>query len=394
MSSEYTNSSHQAVSPFELEAAPPRLDLDGPPTTREGRHGQQVTSSLLRRIPEDAWDSHMHILDPVTYPLADDARYVPPTHLLGEALDFEAGFGISNVVLVQPSIYGNDNSCLLDALRALGPDHGRGVVAFDPATIDVRTLQEWHDIGVRGVRLNLQSIEKEVSEAEMDSMLHQYADIIRPFNWVLQLYVPLSTAPLLEKIVPELGVKVCLDHFGSPAMPKLPNGHLLDPYSLAGFSSLTRLLRHGRTYVKLSAAYRLCEDNGQIAPVARELLHICGGRKVVFATDWPHTRFQGLDIQPFVEKILELCGNNVELVKYVFRDNAQDLWGVRRRSSVKPAYRASWPYDLRTRPRARLINKYQMGNGVSFVSIPPFVSRCDGLPCFLPRSPCPYNSSS
>ena len=347
MSSTFTKasslSSLRGVSPFKLEAASPRLVLDGPPTTREGRGRQRAGSSLLRRIPDDAWDSHMHILDPVTYPLADDACYVPSTHLLGEALDFEADVGISNIVLVQPSIYGNDNSCLLDALRALGPARGRGVVAFNPATIDVRTLQEWHDIGVRGVRLNLQSIEKEVSDTEMENTLHQYASIIRPFDWVLQLYVPLSTAPLLEKIVPELGVKVCLDHFGSPAIPKVRNGHELNPYSLAGFSSLARLLRQGRTYVKLSAAYRLCEDNDQIAPLARELLRIGAGRKVVFATDWPHTRFQSLDIRPFVEKILDLCGNNVGLVDCVFRDNARELWAVRQHSSVK---RVNLPWSV------------------------------------------------
>ena len=326
--------SPRAVSPFKLEAISPRLILDGSPMTRERRTRQRAAYSLLRRIPEDSWDSHVHILDPVTYPLADDARYVPSTNLLGEALKFEADFGISNIVLVQPSIYGNDNSCLLDALRALGPARGRGVVAFNSAKVDVRTLQEWHDIGVRGVRLNLQSVGKEVSDTEMESTLHQYASIIRPFDWVLQLYVPLSTAPLLEKIVPKLGVKVCLDHFGSPAMPKVPGGHEVNPYSLTGFSSLARLLRHSRTYVKLSAAYRLCEDDEQIAPVARELLRISGGRKVVFATDWPHTRFQSLDIRPFVVKMLDLCGNNVGLVNSVFRDNARELWAIRRRSYV------------------------------------------------------------
>jgi len=128
------------------------------PNTR--RHYSQM--KLSERIPPNSWDSHMHVVDPATYPLAADAQYAPTPHTLAHATSFYSSIGITNMVFVQPSIYANDNSCMLDALRAIGPRRARAVVSFDPLTTPSHTLREWHAIGVRGVRLNLQSTGKEM----------------------------------------------------------------------------------------------------------------------------------------------------------------------------------------------------------------------------------------
>jgi predicted TIM-barrel fold metal-dependent hydrolase len=288
---------------------------------------------LAERIPYNAWDSHMHVVDPANYPLSPDASYTPEPHLLSDAVKFEQSVGIQNIVLVQPSIYGNDNSCMLDALRQLGPQRGRAVVAFDPATIDSSTLQEWHHIGVRGVRVNLQSVGKKMDDSSLAALLRQYADIIRPFNWVLQLYISLAAVEGLEKIVPGLGVRVCVDHFGNPTLPdpKLQTSYSSTtyPYSLPGFGSLINLLRQGSTYVKVSAPYRISkmEDQSDVEPIAKELLRVAPTR-LVFATDWPHTRFSGLDIKPFMENTLRWCEGNEDLTQRLFTRNAEELWGV------------------------------------------------------------------
>lgn len=62
----------------------------------------------------------MHVIDPDDYPLAVDAQS-PKRHILSDALAFESTIRIKNIVLVQQSIYGNNNGCMLDALRQLGP---------------------------------------------------------------------------------------------------------------------------------------------------------------------------------------------------------------------------------------------------------------------------------
>ncbi|EAS32069.3 TIM barrel metal-dependent hydrolase [Coccidioides immitis RS] len=281
-------------------------------------------------LSPNAWDSHMHIVDPDRYPLAPDAQYKPQTHTLSEAMEFESSVGIPNIVLVQPSIYGYDNSCLLEGLREIGPQHGRGIVTIDPQSIRPEKLLEWHRLGVRGVRLNLQSVDKQLTPEELAESVRQHARAIFHLNWVLQLYIPLSSVPALLSVVPDLGVRICLDHFSSPVLPSTDvDPASFDPYSLSGFSELVSLLRQGRTYVKISAPYRLSDDPELkfLGVIAKELLRVAPDR-LVFATDWPHTRFEGLDVKPFIAKCLHWCGGNTELVDKLFRRNAEELWGL------------------------------------------------------------------
>lgn len=292
-----------------------------------------LDDAILRLIPAQSWDSHIHVLDPSNYPLSSDAAYRPSTHTLTQALTLESSLGLRNVVFVQPSIYGYDNSCLLDALRSLGPTRARGVVAFDPETISLEVLLAWQGLGVRGVRLNLKSTKKALQPYELEDLLRKYADIARPLGWVLQIYIDMESLPMIERVVPKLRMKVCFDHFGCPSLPPSPSrdpgADLHDPYEIPGFSSLIHLLRAGNTYVKLSAAYRLSNDPclRDVEVVAKELLKVAGYSKVVFATDWPHTRFEGLDVKPFVNAYIRWCNGDLKLIDRVFRGNAEDLWG-------------------------------------------------------------------
>ena len=327
----------------------------------------------------------MHIVDPDNYPLDISAAYRPSPHTLKDALNFESSVGIDNLVLVQPSIYGHDNSCLLDALKELGPRRGRAVISFDPSITTPHQLQAWHALGVRGVRYNIQSnnhlpdtaqllksSSSSSSEAKppassvspneqqeqeqqqqlhkkLSAVLHEYADAIRPFGWVLQVYVPMPMIDILERIVPSLNVKFCIDHLGFPILDQTSAGGATaatatgtstevdmvgDPHALKGFSSLVRMLQAGQTYVKMSAPYRISssgsgtDEFAHVEPVARELIRIKGKSHVVFATDWPHTRYEGWDVRPWIRSVLRWCGDDDELAQRLFRGNAEDLWDV------------------------------------------------------------------
>lgn len=270
----------------------------------------------------------MHVLDPTKYALAPGAAYCPGRYTLEDALEFESSVGIDNIVLVQPSIYGHDNSCLLEALRELGPRRGRAVVSFDPEATSAEQLREWHEMGVRGVRVNIQSTGRSAEPKELADRLHRYAEAVRPLDWVVQVYVPMALLEHLAPIVPSLDVRLCIDHLGHPSLGDSSN--CTDPYEMPGFKSLVGLLEGGRTFVKLSAPYRVSqlEDYSDLKPVAREVIRLKGLSRVVFATDWPHTRFEGLDIRPWMETVLDWCGDDEELLERLFRGNAEDLWGV------------------------------------------------------------------
>ncbi|KAL1654040.1 hypothetical protein SLS61_003444 [Didymella pomorum] len=271
----------------------------------------------------------MHVTSP-EYPLAANAAYKPTLHDLQHAMAFEKTVGISNIVLVQPSIYGNDNSCLLDALKAIGPRHGRGVVGIDPERTRIEELEAWHKLGVRGVRLNLKSTDVQFTEESLREMLKSYEKAIKPLDWVLELFIGMEHIPILNRVAGDLNVRLCIAHFGAPKLPAVEKRRdLLDPYDLDGFQSLVDLLAHGNTWVKFSAAYRF--DNGTeicgIETIAKELLQKSGDR-IVFASDWPHTRFDGLDVRPFVERCLEWT-QNAGLTERVFILNARELWDIR-----------------------------------------------------------------
>ncbi|USP76408.1 hypothetical protein yc1106_03682 [Curvularia clavata] len=285
-------------------------------------------ATIAKRMPAHSWDTHMHVTDP-SYPEAADAEYTPGLHNLSDALSFESTIGTRSIVIVQPSIYGNDNTLLLNALTKLGTKHGRGVVGLDANTVSFKTLQEWHKLGVRGVRLNIKSNNVNLTEVQLQTQVKRYAQIIKPLNWVLELYIGMEDLPKLEPIVADLGVTLSIAHFGAPNLPPPENRTLpFDPYTLIGFQSLVNILKGGNTYLKFSGAYRFDKDPEYrgVEGIARELLKFAGDR-IIFASDWPHTRFEGLDIRPFVEKILDWT-EEAKLKEKVFSRNAHVLWDI------------------------------------------------------------------
>lgn len=307
---------------------------DSPASTREKENQSQVRGktsqlSIAQRIPPKSWDGHMHVVEPQQYPISSTAVYEPSPHTLNEAQAFETSLGIENLVFVQPSIYGTDNSCLLDALKEVGPSHGRAVIVIDPESTRLESLEEWHRLGVRGVRVNLKSVGKVMTGEELSKILEQHAALVRPLGWMIQLYVSMDMVSAIEHIVPTLGLKVCIDHFAAPDFPSNVDYDSFDPYSLPGFSSLVSLLQTSQTYVKLSAPYRFSRDPQMrdISILAKELLRVAP-TSVVYSTDWPHTRFNGLDIRPFTEMCLEWCSREPGLAERLFRRNAEELWDI------------------------------------------------------------------
>jgi len=70
-----------------------------------------------------------------------------------ELLAVHRALHISRVVIVQPSVYGTDNSCTLDAMKQYGSG-ARGIAVL-PSAIPPTTLDIMERAGIRGVRINL-----------------------------------------------------------------------------------------------------------------------------------------------------------------------------------------------------------------------------------------------
>lgn len=231
--------------------------------------------------PANAWDCHAHIVGPRhRYPLVASRSYTPVTADRAAYHEVLHTLGVERAVIVQPSFYGTDNRCTLDALRAEG-GRWRGVVVIDP-DIDDAALRDMHALGVRGVRINCL-----FSGGVALDVLERTAERIRPFGWHIQLLIDARTLPKLAPRLTQLGVALVFDHMGH-----VPTDAGIDD---PGFQTLLRLLREGCCWAKLSGAYRISQQAAPYAdvkPFARALIDAAPGR-LVWASDWPHPAIAG-----------------------------------------------------------------------------------------------------
>jgi predicted TIM-barrel fold metal-dependent hydrolase len=231
-------------------------------------------------VPAGSCDCHVHLFGPFArYPLDRDRLYTPDPALTSDLFAMLDGAGVARAVLVQPSAYGTDNRCMLDAMAA-HPDRFRGVVVIDPGTPN-EDLERMRALGARGTRLNLATAGGK-SGAETARLVEALAGKIAPLGWHLQIFVTLDIVAALAPIVPRLPVDVVFDHMG---LAQAARG-LAQP----GLSALLGLMETGRVWVKLSGAYRVSGDeygNAQVTALARALV-AANRDRVVWASDWPH----------------------------------------------------------------------------------------------------------
>lgn len=233
------------------------------------------------KVPRGACDCHVHIFDPARFPYMARRVYTPPQASIEDLLDFENALRMDRVVVVQPSVYGADNACTLDAVRKLGV-RARGIVVIDGDTSQTE-LDEMAGAGVRGIRLNLNT----TSNGEIDAdgskrTLDVAAEKIGSRGWHIQFYTRPHVIAALKHDIEQLPFPVVFDHFGG--------AKAADGVNQRGFDALLDLVQSGRAYVKISAPYRISNkapDFSDAAPLAQALI-AANPDRVVWGTDWPH----------------------------------------------------------------------------------------------------------
>jgi predicted TIM-barrel fold metal-dependent hydrolase len=233
------------------------------------------------RVPPGACDCHVHVFGTAEeFSFAPVRGYTPPPASADELLKLQNTLSLSRVVIVQPSVYGADNSCTLDGMRRLGPERARGVAVIDSKTT-AAALKDMHAAGIRGVRVNLETggeTDPNVSRRNLAAAVKRVA----PLGWHVQVYTRLSVVEALHDDVMKLDVPIVFDHFGGAQAA----GGVEQP----GFAALLALVRAGKAYVKVSGHYRSSvkapafED---VAPLARALI-AANPDRIVWGTDWPH----------------------------------------------------------------------------------------------------------
>jgi predicted TIM-barrel fold metal-dependent hydrolase len=240
--------------------------------------------------PPGACDCHCHVFGPAgAYPAVALDGYSPAVASLEAYLAMAGDLGFERRVFVQPITYGGDNSCVLDALRVVGPEAARGIGGIPDKTVDDATLGEWHRLGLRGLRVNYtpyKPFEAGFAEAVLPDVLRAAA-LVRELGWMLDIMTPGWLTMELLPHLDRMRVPFTLGHFG-----KLPARNGIDH---PDFRKLIGYLRDGEggCAVKIAAAYQVSDMARfeDVEPLARALYEAAPGR-VLWGTDWPHIRHE------------------------------------------------------------------------------------------------------
>jgi predicted TIM-barrel fold metal-dependent hydrolase len=240
----------------------------------------QPSTAVAFDVPPGACDCHTHIFgDPRRFPFTAERVYTPEPASIDEMRRLHRALRTTRVVIVQPSVYGSDNRCTLDAISQLGPG-ARGIAVIDDDTSDT-ALDLMGRGGIRGIRINLETA-GQTDPAVGRRRLQAAIGRVKARNWNIQIYTRLSVIDGLADLVSQSPVPIVFDHFGG-AQASLG---IRQP----GFDALVNLVRTGHAYVKVSGSYRSstqAPDYSDVVPIARALID-ANPLRILWGTDWPH----------------------------------------------------------------------------------------------------------
>jgi predicted TIM-barrel fold metal-dependent hydrolase len=252
------------------------------PAARVLAMASQPATQVKFDVPPGACDCHTHVFaDPQRYPLFAGRTYTPETASVDEMRKMHRALHTTRVVVVQPSIYGTDNSATLDGIKQLG-SNARGIAVIDDKTPDA-ALTQMNQAGIRGVRINLEN-DGQSDPALGRRLLRASAERVQSLNWHIQMFVRLSVIEGIKDELMASPVPVVFDHFGGA---KAALG-----VDQEGFPVLLELVRSGKVYVKISAAYRCsaqAPDFPDVVPLAKALI-AANPQRILWGSDWPHPR--------------------------------------------------------------------------------------------------------
>jgi D-galactarolactone isomerase len=276
-------------------------------------HDTPVSAPRLP-TPASACDTHLHIYEP-GYEMRASASHPSQPGTLAHYRELQKRLGLGRAVIVQPSAYGTDNRCTLEAIAKLG-DAGRGVAIVDPAAPDAE-LDRLTKHGIRGVRYHMRG-----GVLTWDTMPSMAARVAA-FGWHVQLQCESRELTAHEDIISNLPCDLVVDHIG--------RFDAQTPETDKDWRLLLKLLGAGRCWVKLSGPYYgskigppRYEDKDRLA----KALIKAAPERMVWATNWPHPSFKkGF---PDEGKLLDLVADwtqDERLRRKILLDNPARLCG-------------------------------------------------------------------
>ncbi|RAH68083.1 MFS general substrate transporter [Aspergillus aculeatinus CBS 121060] len=247
-------------------------------------------------LPREAWDSHLHCLDPQRFPFKPTRAYTPPPATLERMVRHRQ---TNKLMLVQASIEDGYEGFLahLTECRRLYPSITiRGTICCDPELdrLTKEEFEQWHEAGARCIRIHgvygQFRDQPELVRSQLRALAGSYG--VRVLGWSISAQLPLpvwaSLRPFLIEDKSMQDTILIADHNGC-AGP--------DDIDTSDFRAFMDLLGSGRLYVKIGALYRRSPDDFlRMEPVIRAMAERTPDR-IVWGSDWPHVVTDGGKLQ-------------------------------------------------------------------------------------------------
>ena len=237
---------------------------------------------MIQNLFSGACDCHVHVVGTTErFPQTAHGAYVAPPAPLDSLRAASEPLGVSRFVIVQPSFYGTDNSCLFEALDRLG-DSGRGVAVVDATSTCSSILESCHQRGIRGLRLNFYSTRVADVNRKLEQSLAETLNILPRDAWHIEIIARIGTIAATAPIIANSQAPIVINHYGLPESES--------PESPAG-RALLELISLPHVWMKLSAPYRCSADPLATSPPAQWLKALVRAApdRCVWGSDWPHT---------------------------------------------------------------------------------------------------------
>ncbi|NNE82586.1 MAG: amidohydrolase family protein [Alphaproteobacteria bacterium] len=269
--------------------------------------------------PPGAVDCHAHVFGPESHYAYSPARgYTPPDAPLETYLQMLDTLGIERAVLTQPSVYGTDNTAILDAM-ARHPGRILGVVAVD-STITDAELADLNAKGARGARVNI--ADKGGNPFDSMDAVRRFCERLAPLGWHLEVLLHVNEFPNLTQTFADFPVDIVVGHLGYAKSPST----IEDP----GFQEFLELVRGGHWWVKLTGTYRITGEDQppypDVIPVAQALI-AANPDRMIWGSDWPHpSHYRGMPNDAYLLDQL-LDWTNAATIQKILVDNPERLFG-------------------------------------------------------------------
>jgi len=269
--------------------------------------------------PAGTCDTHAHVFGPQSkYDYSPARSYTPPDAPYEAYRHLHSVLGVERGVLTQPSVYGTDNTAMLDAV-ARDPVNLRAVAAVGADVTDDE-LRRLNDAGVRGIRVNL--VDKGGMPFDSFADVERFAARVVPMGWHIEYLVHVHDFPDLD-VLGNLPADSVVGHFGYM--------HLSNGLDHPGWLNFLRLFEKGRIWVKMTGPYRITQrdvlpydDVDAVAKMLRE----ARPDRLLWGTDWPHPinpKPMANDGEKFDHLAEWLPGDS--LLRQVLVENPKTLYG-------------------------------------------------------------------